>query len=395
MNANRKQHTLTMALAAFVASAMFSLPSFAGSASSTRPPSGSSGGSVSHGGGSSSSGSHGSSGGGSHSSSGSSQGGGSWSGHGGDRTPVSGEARWHQDGRRGGHYGGGYYGGGYYDRGAYWNGWYGSWYWPYYSPWTIGWWGSWGPYAHYYDTPPYYGTRVYPNDDYGPYGALDLDVSPEKAEVYVNGQRVGVADDYDGYPTYLWLEQGVYDVVIYAPGFETIARQYVIRPGLVIDVEDAMTPGQAVRPEDLPAKTHENRDARLKQNREVEEDAARGMRPGLPSPSEPWRDRVHPLDRAPQSGEEAGEQYPTHRPSEDARVAPARLQVDVEPGDASVYLDGRFIGTGAEIAQLPNGLLIDAGPHRIEAVRPGRRPVSKEFTAEPGSDASVDLTLEQ
>jgi hypothetical protein len=97
--------------------------------------------------------------------------------------------------------------------------------------------------------------------------------------VYVNGQRVGTADDYDGYPTYLWLEQGVYDVVFFMPGFQTIARQYVIRPGLVIAVEDGMVPGDAIRPEDLPAKTHDNRDARLRQNVKSRGCGAR---------SEPW-----------------------------------------------------------------------------------------------------------
>ena len=208
-------------------------------------------------------------------------------------------------------------------------------------------------------------------------------------------QRVGTADDYVGYPTYLWLEQGVYDVVFFMPGFQTIARQYVIRPGLVISVEDGMVPGEAIRPEDLPAKTHENRDARLQQNREVEEDAARGMNQGTQSSSEPWRDRVHPLDRAPMGGGgQTGE--PIRRStSEDARLAPARLRLNVEPGDASVYLDGRFIGTGAEIAQLPNGLLIDAGPHRIEAVRPGRKPIAKDVNAEPGGEAAVDLILDR
>jgi hypothetical protein len=386
MMRKNRQHSFALACAALVAGAVaFVAPSFAGSAHSTRPPSGSSGGTVSHGGSSSSSSSHGSSS--SSGSHGSTHGGSSGSSHDGDRTPVQGESRWHQ-GHRGG--GNGYYGA--YWRGAY-NGWYGHWG-PFVGPWSIGWWGYWGPYSYYYDTPAYYGTRVYPNDDYGAYGALDLDVSPEKAEVYVNGQRIGVADDYDGYPTYLWLEQGVYDVVFYLDGFETIARQYVIRPGLVIDVEDTMTPGQAIRPEDLPAKSHENRDARLKQNREIEEDAARGMRQ-MPAGPEAWRERVHPLDRAPMADGDGGGDA-AHRPtSEDARVAPARLKVNVEPGDASVYLDGRFVGTGAEIEQLPNGLLIDAGRHRIEAVRPGRRAVSKEFTAEPGGDSQVDLTLSE
>ena len=69
------------------------------------------------------------------------------------------------------------------------------------------------------------------------------------------------------------------------------------------------------------------------------------------------------------------------------------VRLNVEPGDASVYLDGRFIGTAGEIAQLPNGLLIDAGAHKLEAVRPGRRAMTKEFTAEAGSESKIDLTL--
>jgi hypothetical protein len=303
---------------------------------------------------------------------------------------VSGVATWHHGGRFSGRFYGGFYGnywGGY---GAYWRGWSPSWWWGWGGPWGFGWWGDWGPYTYYYDSPQYFG-KVYPNDSYGNYGALDLDVSPEKAEVYVNGQKVGICDDYDGFPTYLWLEAGVYDVVFYLPGYETIARQYVIRPGQVIDVDDDMVRGQAIRPEDLPAKTHEHRDERLRQNKEVEDDAARGIKPHMPYGDEAWRDRVHPLDRPAD-----GDQQPTHHVAiEDARVAPARLKLTVEPGDASVYLDGRFVGTAAELEQLDNGLLIDAGAHRLEAVRPGRRPMTKEFTAEPGGESTLSMTLEQ
>ncbi len=371
---NRKHHSLLWALA--IGSAVLAAPLAASPASSTRPPSGSSGGSVSHSPSSSgsSSSSHSSSSSESHSSSG-----GSWSSHdGGDRTPVAGNSTYHQGGSRDGHY---YRGGGYWG-----SGWYDPWYWPRGGPWTIGWWGYWGPWAYYYDTPPYSYTRVYPNSDYGDYGALDLDISPEKAAVFLDGKRIGVADDYDGFPTYLWLKAGVYDLVFYADGYETIARQYVIRPGLIVDVEDSMTPGQAIRPEDLPAKTHVHRDERLQQDREAEDDAARGYRPAPPQ-GQSWREQRPPVE------ESDADNAARREVSEDARVAPARLKLDVEPGDASVYLDGRFIGTGAEIAELPNGLLIDAGQHRIEAVRPGRRAVNKEFSAEPGSESRIDLTL--
>jgi hypothetical protein len=40
-------------------------------------------------------------------------------------------------------------------------------------------------------------------------------------------------------------------------------------------------------------------------------------------------------------------------------------------------------------------LLIDAGPHRVEAVRPGRKATAKDVNAEPGGEAVVDLILDR
>ena len=70
-----------------------------------------------------------------------------------------------------------------------------------------------------------------------------------------DGQPIGIADNFDGWPRYLWLDQGTYDLVFYHEGFQTIARQYSIYPGVIIDVEDRMVPGEAVPPEDLIAKS--------------------------------------------------------------------------------------------------------------------------------------------
>src|SRR5687768_2017964 len=73
------------------------------------------------------------------------------------------------------------------------------------------------PYGYYgYYGPGYYGPG-YGYSGYGYYGApayvdrgpgsdaafLDTDVSPEKASVYLDGEYVGVADSFDGYPRYL------------------------------------------------------------------------------------------------------------------------------------------------------------------------------------------------
>ncbi|MEO8197042.1 MAG: PEGA domain-containing protein [Thermoanaerobaculia bacterium] len=276
-------------------------------------------------------------------------------------------------GGRGGHYGGygggGYYGG-YFGLGGY--GWYGN---PGY-----GYYGGSG----YYGYPCYYGggyTTVYPAAG-ATMGALDLDVSPEGAQIYVDGNLVGVADDFDGYPTYLWLEKGTYDVVIFAPGFQTIARQYSIYGGMVIDVEDSMVPGKETMPQDLASRSTVNRQERLRRDRENEEQvrtygdeqSQRSSAPAAGAPQVAPGERVAP-DRL------------------DARGEPGSLKLGIEPGDASVYLDGRFLGTGRELARLRSGLIVDPGEHRIEVVRPGRQSQEKTFSVAAGEEVRLDIEL--
>ncbi len=116
----------------------------------------------------------------------------------------------------------------------------------------------------YYNRP-YYGQYNGPNSSYdGPtgdvarqsgLGALDLNVRPKKqVEVYVDGQYVGVTGNFDGYPGYLWLEEGTHQLVFYSDGYNTVAREYTIRPGVVIDVSFRLAPGRSVRPEAFATK---------------------------------------------------------------------------------------------------------------------------------------------
>ncbi len=254
--------------------------------------------------------------------------------------------------------------------------------WPWGGPW--GWWGWWGNYPYgygygYYDPVPYYASRVRPS-----LGALDLDLRPETARVYLNGQPVGIADNFDGWPRYLWLEQGTYDLVFYHEGFETIARQYTVYPGVIIDVEDQMVPGDATPPEDLIAKSTARRDERLRRAAELRKAAEQ---------AEPeWQERVRS-----ERGEsaEAGDSGEMAEPSSgplDARAEPARLVLTVTPADAAIYLDGRFLGGADEIAARHGGIVVDPGKHEIEVVRPGYESKTESFTAETGED--VELTVE-
>jgi hypothetical protein len=47
------------------------------------------------------------------------------------------------------------------------------------------------------------------------WGALDLNVRPNRADVWVDGKYVGEARDLDGSPSYLWLEKGPHRLAIY------------------------------------------------------------------------------------------------------------------------------------------------------------------------------------
>ncbi len=251
---------------------------------------------------------------------------------------------------------------------------------PYGYPWGWGWWGwGWGWYGYYPGYPWGAGVYSYPGEGRAELGALDLDLRPEKTQVYLDGHLIGVADDFDGWPRYLWLEKGTYDLVFYHEGFQTIARQYSVYPGVVIDVEDAMVPGEATRPEDLPATSTARRDERL----ERREERGEGTEPE-------WRERME-RERgavgAPGEAPEAGQPY-------DARREPARLTLSVVPPDAAIYLDGRFLGTGDDILRANGTITVDPGDHELEVVRPGYESKTTSFSAEAGEDVNLKVELE-
>jgi len=170
-------------------------------------------------------------------------------GHGPSRQPPTHDTRDH-----GSHDGGGYDGGGYDDDGGSYGG--GS-----YQGYPGGWSWGWSPF-------PFWWADFYGYDHGQPYndpasrrhgrdsmGALDLDVSPGRTEVYIDGSYAGKVDSYDGFPRYLWLDRGTYEVVFYLDGYRTIARQITVHSGTVIDIDDHMEPGQSIRPRDLASKT--------------------------------------------------------------------------------------------------------------------------------------------
>jgi hypothetical protein len=68
----------------------------------------------------------------------------------------------------------------------------------------------------------------------------------------------------------------------------------------------------------------------------------------------------------------------------------AILGLEVSPADASIYVDDESRGSGREVRRL--GLSV--GRHRIDVVRPGYRPVTREVEVAPGEARTLDIELE-
>ncbi len=216
------------------------------------------------------------------------------------------------------------------------------------------------PYAYGYGAPYYAG----PPPDIG---FIDTDVSPEKAMVYVDGEYVGTADDFDGYPRYLSLDPGEHTISFQAEGYHPSTKTLNVTRGALLRFNMAL------------------------------------QKPGKnsPPPKDDPKMIVPPPPPLPQgSGEEGARgavaMVPEEGINEEAPTGqPGTMKLHVVPGDASVYLDGEFIGTGDSLARLHGSLRLDPGRHVVEVARPGFRTEKKDLTVKPGSHAPLEILLEK
>ncbi len=262
---------------------------------------------------------------------------------------------------------------------------YRSYYRPYVSYWNYGYWG-WPSYPVYAGVP--YDYAFNPDA-----GAIDLNIKPKKADVWVDGKLVGDVGDFDGFPRYLWLDKGEHHIVIHLEGYESLARRVEIKPGVVMALKERMVEGATKSPEELfaqlgplePKADEMDRGDDLYERREQRPD--RRVAP-------PTRPRRAPSDDSWRGGTR-DESLERERVERDQRQPAGKLQIDVEPRDAVVYLDGRLIGSGAELERLHSALLVDAGDHVLEVVRPGYRTLEVPFSIESGELVELAPVLER
>jgi hypothetical protein len=249
------------------------------------------------------------------------------------------------------HYGHGYgygYGYGYPYYGVGWGGYpcWGGWY-PW---WGVGWYGSWGwgGYGYAGDYGPYYDTDAGTEGSYAPPAqgpaTIETGVSPSKAEVLVDGEAVGFAGDYNGRWDELRVAPGPHTITFRAKGYRSLVVELDARPGANYAFHDTLAAGDGEERRTLTV-------------------------------SEPV---------APQE---------THAPSS-GPVATGRLRIHAEPADSAVYLDGEYLGMGADLARIHGSLAVATGTHRLEVVRPGYASAVRTFEVGETDPASVELRLE-
>ncbi len=148
-------------------------------------------------------------------------------------------------------YGGGFYG---------FNPWYGFGFGPY--------WG-WGPY--YPGFYPQGGVDMNAAMMAG-FGAVELNVKPNRADVWVDGRYVGEARDLDGYPSYLWLADGAHRLAVHKGGFLVFDEEIDVRRGMKTEIKLKLQPGDSPPPGTKPAeKTQEKEKEKPKEKEKSDE----------------------------------------------------------------------------------------------------------------------------
>jgi hypothetical protein len=273
-----------------------------------------------------------------------------------------------------------------------------------------GYWGwGWPGYYGYYGYPygyPYYGGYRYGSS----WGAVKTDVEPEEARVYLDGQYIGTADDFDGWPDKLYLRPGRYKLEFRLNGYEPLTLNVRARAGATLEVDNKMQKiaGRVSQAPDPPKMQGDvpryygkksDRDRAQAWSGDRDDDSYSDMRrrDDVDRDADRDADQDREADRTPPAndgwrGQRKPDSTVTARP---ARADRARLTIHAEPADAAVYVDDRFVGTADELASMDRGIVVSPGKHTVTVSRPGYRDRSTEIEVGSGRSESVRLSLEK
>lgn len=293
-------------------------------------------------------------------------------------------------------------------------GWYAGWGWGWGGWGWGGWWGAAPGWGWGWGYPYGGGGGGYVTTSYqtGRWAAVKTDVSPEEARVILDGRYIGTADDFDGYPDMLYLQaKGTYKLEFQLDGFEPQSVDVEALNGAFIKLDNKLKkiPG---------AKQYGSYDTPEPeggvQRYFGKGNAGAGTGPAVleaPVDNEGDTDgegeggNMRPPSSSPYAPPQGGSTSSSTSEPDPMRVVPSpsqggvstrgRIVFRVQPGDAAVYLDDRFAGTGEELSTLGRGLQVSPGPHKIFVSRPGFANDAVQIDVAPGGTETVEVSLQR
>lgn len=237
-----------------------------------------------------------------------------------------------------------------------------------YDPWYPGYYGFYGP--AYYQYPIYGPGRGYVEQS----GSVRLQVSPQQAEVFVDGYFAGTVDDFDNLFQRLRIEPGEHEIQIYLAGYRPFSQRLYLQPGKSFNIKHTMQPlgpGEPAPPRPEPA-------APAGPGPYFDDRPATGARGGGPG-------RGGPGEAAGRRGGAAGR----------GQIGPAEgfgsLSLRVQPADAEVLIDGEpWQGSqGAE----PLVVQLGVGTHHVEIRKDGYRTYLTDIPLGNGQVRTLNVSL--
>ena len=67
--------------------------------------------------------------------------------------------------------------------------------------------------------------------------------------------------------------------------------------------------------------------------------------------------------------------------------------MNVEPSDAAVYVDNKFVGTAEEVNSLERGIAVSPGKHTVTVSRPGFKDRAVDVDVQSGDTEKVEVSL--
>jgi hypothetical protein len=209
------------------------------------------------------------------------------------------------------------------------------------------------------------------------------DVSPDDAQVYVDGYFRGSVSDFDGRFRPLVVEPGEHEFVLYLEGYRTARRTVNLQGGTVYRLREKLVrlaEGEASEPPPKPAPRAEP-DPQLPEGAEFLPGRPEPL-PGRPAPDESPR-------RIPRPRGDAPREVPREGIDVEARGF-GSLAIRVQPAGAEVLIDGeRWEG----IEGRPLIVQVAGGRHRVEVRLEGYEPFSTDVEVREGESVPLNVSL--